>query len=201
MGGLITLPIRVTARAASLALRGTEATVREAFKIVDGLTSRGPSAARTPEPDAPTPEPEAPTRQPRKRADPRRATAAPPAGDAQSTAAAGEVGATPVREQPAADPYAPTSPEPAHVSEEPELVEEFAEPGAADGAGAEVTIEEPWEGYSQMHADEVIDRLGAASAGELAAIELYERAHRDRDGVLEAAERQLRLAARPGGSG
>jgi hypothetical protein len=76
------------------------------------------------------------------------------------------------------------------VDDEPELVEESAEPGAEDGAGPEIEIEEPWEGYSGMKADEVIARIEDATAAELAILELYERAHRDRTSVLTAAERR-----------
>jgi len=82
-----------------------------------------------------------------------------------------------------------------HVSEEPELVLESAEPGAEDGAGASVTVLEPWEGYRHMAARQVIDRLAAATTEELAAIQLYEGAHRNRRTVLEAVQRQLRSAA------
>jgi hypothetical protein len=89
---------------------------------------------------------------------------------------------------------APVEPEPTHVSEEPELVEEFAEPGAEDGAGAEVTVSEPWTGYRRMTAHEVVDRLSGATPAELAAVHLYERAHRGRETVLTAVERQLQQA-------
>ncbi len=78
-----------------------------------------------------------------------------------------------------------------HVSEEATLVESFAEPGAEDGAGAEVTIEEPWEGYSRMNAKDVIARADEASDVELAAAELYEQANRRRETVLDALARGL----------
>jgi hypothetical protein len=87
-----------------------------------------------------------------------------------------------------------------HVSEEAVLVAESADPGAADGAGSDLRVAEPWPGYDRMKADEVIDRVGAASAEELAVIELYERQERDRRTVVAAVERRLRelapLAAR-----
>ncbi len=86
------------------------------------------------------------------------------------------------------------APEPVHVSEEPELVREEAEPGAEDGAGATVRVQPPWEGYQHMGAREVIARLGDASAAELAAVELYERSNRSRQTVLEAVERRLKAA-------
>ncbi|MFZ0043151.1 MAG: hypothetical protein WAK93_17720, partial [Solirubrobacteraceae bacterium] len=82
--------------------------------------------------------------------------------------------------------------EPAHVSEEPVLVEEVAEPGAEDGAGAQITVEEPWEGYRLMNAGAIIDRLSGADPAELGAVELYELAHRKRQTVIEAAQREFK---------
>jgi hypothetical protein len=91
----------------------------------------------------------------------------------------------------------PTPPEPVHVSEEPELVEEFAEPGAEEGAGAQLRILEPWEGYSEMKAADVIERLASASREELAAVELYELAGRKRKSVVAAAQQALKQASPP----
>jgi hypothetical protein len=73
-------------------------------------------------------------------------------------------------------------------------VESFADPGAEEGVGATVAVDEPWAGYAHMTANDVIARLPDASPEELAAIELYEHAHRDRKTVLAAAERELRRA-------
>ncbi len=98
----------------------------------------------------------------------------------------------------AAEVPAEVSEEPVHVSAEPELVQEFAEPGAEDGAGAEITVDEPWTGYDQMKADEVVSRLADASEAELAAVQLYERAHRERDMVLSAVESRFKLVSRGG---
>jgi hypothetical protein len=86
---------------------------------------------------------------------------------------------------------------PAHVSEQPELVASYAEPGAEDGPGASVHVVEPWKGYGHMTADDVVARLAAASREELVAVELYERLHRGRRTVLTAAGRQLRRASAP----
>jgi hypothetical protein len=77
--------------------------------------------------------------------------------------------------------------EPVHVSEEPVVVAEVADPGAEDGAGAQVTVAEPWEGYRQMKASDVIDRLAAATPEEIAVVQLYESMNRRRKTVLEAA--------------
>ena len=79
---------------------------------------------------------------------------------------------------------------PGHVSEEPELVEEFAEPGAELGAGAELHVQEPWSGYKEMNARQVIARLAEASRAELAAVQLYESRHRSRRTILTAVERE-----------
>ena len=78
------------------------------------------------------------------------------------------------------------------MSAEPTLVEESAEPGAEDGAGAQVRVSEPWDGYRQMKAEEVIARMTEATPEELAAVQLYETVNRNRETVITAAERQLR---------
>jgi hypothetical protein len=87
--------------------------------------------------------------------------------------------------------------EPVHVSEEPELVREEAEPGAEDGAGAQLTVIEPWNGYARMNARDVIARARQASPAELATVRLYEARHRSRQTVLAAVDRQLKLATGP----
>ncbi|MFZ0090424.1 MAG: hypothetical protein WAL63_13005 [Solirubrobacteraceae bacterium] len=91
----------------------------------------------------------------------------------------------------------PLATEAAHVSETPELVEEFADPGAQDGAGAEVRIAEPWEDYRSMNAADIVERIAAASREELAAIELYELSGRKRRSVLDAAAAALKRASPP----
>ncbi len=60
-----------------------------------------------------------------------------------------------------------------------------------DPAGAEVRSAEPWAGYRALRAADVINRLGAASPEELAAIEPYELSNRKRKTVIAAAQRQL----------
>src|SRR3954454_21014471 len=95
-------------------------------------------------------------------------------------------------------PQPPPAPAPAHVDEGATVVAEFAEDGAEDGAGAEIELAEPWDGYERLHADEIVDRLGGAGSEELAAVLLYERSTRDRASVVEAAEEQLRLRNAPG---
>ena len=77
------------------------------------------------------------------------------------------------------------------MDEQPELVAETADPGAEDGAGAQLTIDEPWPGYGKLNADDIIARLPAASDAELAVMELFEATHKRRRTVLSALQRQL----------
>jgi hypothetical protein len=123
-----------------------------------------------------------------------------PAPFAQGAAPAESPPAPPVARPPA--PRGP-SPTPAleplltvdHVDEEPVLVAEFAEPGAEDGAGAHVRVEEPWKGYAELTAAEVIDRLVTQSDSALALVVLYEQSHRGRRTVIAAARSELRRRA------
>jgi hypothetical protein len=87
---------------------------------------------------------------------------------------------------------------PSHGSEEPTLVEEFAEPGAENGAGAEVHVAEPWAGYQLMKTEDVIDRITGAPVADLAAVELYELSGRRRQTVLDAVQRERSRSERSG---
>jgi hypothetical protein len=86
----------------------------------------------------------------------------------------------------------PLDPAAGHVEAEAELVAESADPGAVDGAGAELTVDEPWPGHNELTAADVVARLPAVSAAELAVTELYETTHRQRPTVLVALEEHLR---------
>lgn len=94
------------------------------------------------------------------------------------------------------EPAAPGEPErvdeaAVHVDEEPVLVADVAEQGAEEGAGAEVHVEEPWEGYDAMTAGEIRSRLADAEPEVAAAVKLYETTRKERTSVLEAADRRL----------
>jgi hypothetical protein len=91
-----------------------------------------------------------------------------------------------------APPVVPDELIPDHVDEEVVLVAETAEDGAEDGAGAELHVEAPWDGYDELTAADIRDRLAAASPAEAAAVELYETTHKNRSSVLDAAGRALR---------
>jgi len=92
---------------------------------------------------------------------------------------------------PDAPPSVPDELIPDHVDEEPVLVAEVAEEGAEQGAGPELTVEAPWDGYDGMTAADISDRLTAATAVEAAAVELYESTHKNRRTVMDAAARAL----------
>ena len=53
---------------------------------------------------------------------------------------------------------------------------------------------EPWSGYDSQTVDEIRTALGKADEGTTRAAREYERAHKQRAGVLEAAERELASA-------
>jgi hypothetical protein len=208
-GGIITLPLRVSlgsARvllrtagcAAKLGGRGAAAAVQTAARVSDTVTWGRPAPSFEPVSDfeagTAASEPSAAVVSDLREApehsvngdlsEPPR-TQAPPAPD---------VAPPPVPDiPPPPEPEPPEPPEPAHVSEEPELVQEVAEPGAEDGAGAAITVDEPWPGYERMTAKQVIERLTDATPAELAAVQLYEGLNRDRQTVRAAAERNLKL--------
>lgn len=89
--------------------------------------------------------------------------------------------------QPALEPEPP-----AHIDTEPELVAEFSEPGAEEGAGAELHVAEPWAGYRRMRVSDIRDRIVAAGPEELAVTQLYEATHRKRRSVLDAVEKRTK---------
>jgi hypothetical protein len=80
----------------------------------------------------------------------------------------------------------------APAQEEDALVAELADEGAAEGAGAELHVDEPWEGYASMRVTDIAGRLRGASSETLAAVRLYEQLHKGRRGVLTAVERELK---------
>jgi ferritin-like metal-binding protein YciE len=53
---------------------------------------------------------------------------------------------------------------------------------------------EPWNGYDEQNVDEIRTRLGKADDATAKAVRDYERAHKDRAGVVEAARRELTSA-------
>jgi len=101
--------------------------------------------------------------------------------------------AEPVPTPAAAEP-APVQAVADHVDREAVVVAESADPGAADGAGAQIRIAEPWKGYGKLTAKEINDRLATESPASLAVARLYEAAHRNRVTVLKEIDRRLAAA-------
>jgi hypothetical protein len=120
---------------------------------------------------------------------------APAAGPAPSPAPAATDAPVPTPAA-AAEPVAPDADAPAedHVSREAVLVAESADEGAADGAGAQIRIAEPWDGYGKLTAKEVNDRLVGAGPESLAVARLYETANRNRVTVLREIDRRMAAA-------
>jgi hypothetical protein len=54
-----------------------------------------------------------------------------------------------------------------------------------------VEVEQPWPGYTKMRASDIVERLVAEPEAVLSVVLLYERVHRARRTVLDAAEREL----------
>ena len=92
------------------------------------------------------------------------------------------------------EPPLPPVAAPAPPGPEERLVGEFADPGAQDGAGPEIHVAEPWEGYDRETAEQILDALDRAEPAVLAAVELYEASHRHRVAVLDGARERLRAA-------
>jgi hypothetical protein len=185
-GKLITLPLRASVQSARVLTRVAGGTTECALAVVGrtiGAVAPSPPTPRTTAPEMPA----APSERsrPSETRVPRRNRNAPAVR-----------AVSPLRPP---EPEAETETvfeerEPTHVSEEPELVREVAEPGAEDGAGATITVAEPWNGYARMSAKDVIARARTGNPAELAAVRLYESRHRSRQTVLAAVDRQLKLA-------
>jgi hypothetical protein len=94
--------------------------------------------------------------------------------------------------EPAAPGPSASAAEPDHLDERPVVAAEVAEAGAEEGAGAQVDVDQPWEGYGGMTAVEIRARLGDADPEAAAVVKLYEAAHKGRSSVIEAADRRMR---------
>lgn len=175
---LIGLPFRIGVGGVRLAVRGLADISEVGYELISTLTRlRGRSGGSTAQRPYDGP-----------------ATGAPP------ESRRGPTGTTRGPERPLGRPTprprrAPSPPpsisRPTPSPEPPAVVHESADPGAADGAGAQVRVAEPWEDYDRLGAKDVIERLSSATAAELAAVQLYEAGKRRRKTVLATAERQL----------
>jgi hypothetical protein len=195
---LITLPLRISLRTVRAALRTTRDAADAGLgllELVGELVERGASG-RAPTARPAPPAPERPDGEPVPAASNGRGPARPvvPVEPAEAVEAVGPV--EPVRPVDSVEPVRPVDPvdpaEPVHVDAEAEIVEEVADPGAEDGAGAQVHVAPPLHGYDALRAADVVARLRGADIAQLGAIELYEQTHRRRRTVLEAVARELK---------
>jgi len=175
LGRVAEISLTVARRAGSLAL----STVRQVADMALERRSKGRADSWQP----PPPVSGAPTStQPRQ---------APPAAPAPAQTAP----PAPAEPAPAPASAAPAPPDVAdHVDREAVVVAESADPGAADGAGAQIRIGEPWKGYGNLTAKEVNDRLATSSPEALAVARLYEAANRNRVTVIREIDRRLQAA-------
>ncbi len=63
---------------------------------------------------------------------------------------------------------------------------------AGAGAGPELEIAEPWQGYDGMPVREITEQLSAAPLEAAAAVRLYEATNLSRSEIVDAAEARLR---------
>lgn len=200
---MITLPVRVSLRGAEFGLRVGQTVAERAIGLLGTVlmpTARRPRAgheyhsasARARENGSSPPEAPGRSRTGSAGGDPRSGASSPERAVAAQEAVAAERPAPAASEPPEPVPPAPGPQQPSHVDEAATVIDEVAEPGAEDGAGAEIRIAEPWEGYAQLKAADVVAGLADRDPAELAAVELYELAHRKRRTVVAAAQRELR---------
>ncbi len=175
--GLLRRPLWLVAAIGEGALEAALAVVRETRSALEVVRPEGSA----PEPTGTSVDFERPV--PRRR--PRARPASRPARPAPS--------------EPTRAPPAPPVPDRVKtLDDEPVPVAEFAERGAEDGAGAEIHVDAPWEGYDAMTVDALKTRLADADRESLAAVVLYEGFGRGRRSVIDAAEKRLTRLSVPG---
>lgn len=168
-----TAPVRLGLTAGEIALEVALGVVRGTRRVLDGehRDDEAGLAQRSWAPPPPPPRP-APT-----------SVAEPAAPPPPVPPAAAEGDAIPV---------VPPPPGAKTVDDDPVPVGEFAEEGAEDGAGAEVHIDPPWDGYDDQTAAQIAERLADADREVAAAVSLYEGMRRGRRSVTKAADKRLR---------
>lgn len=88
-----------------------------------------------------------------------------------------------------ADPPPPPTPlrpigDAGHIETESTVVESFGDP---DEVGGTITVDEPWPGYDRDPASAIVTRLGGADPATKGVVALYERSHKNRKTVIQAA--------------
>lgn len=179
MTSLVRLPLTITRSAVGLGF--------DAVRLVSRLVTGGGEDATTTVRDATAAA--APPKPTTGTGTPRRAPSATNGNGTATTAAPKVEDVSPLDTSEPAPPPAgaaplPTEPEPAHVDTEAEEVASF---GPADDVGATIQVDEPWDGYDEAPARDVVARLRDADLATKAAVLLYEQQGKGRQTVLEAA--------------
>lgn len=210
---VVTLPLRIGWQAGRMVVEPIAGAAGRAIEVAEGLIGRdghghegardepGPAAAAEAAAPAATTDPDMPAATPAAAtppadptpvddgvaftpADPTDISSPPPlVADAPEVSTVEAAGSGPVPET--------EVDEPTHVSEEPVLVAESADVEIADGIHTDLHVQEPWDGYRQATAGEIIEELERCNPAQLAVVRLYESTHRARKTVLEAADREL----------
>jgi hypothetical protein len=189
---LAELSLGAARHALSIARRIAEPILgRRSREVLSGWDRRWEPRSSRPVAEPPPP-PSAPRRPPA--TPPATATPPPTPPPAAKAPSAPPPAAAP---RPAPQPVAPAPPpEPTHVDRDAVLVAESADAAAADGAGPQIQVDEPWNGYGKLTAKDVTAQLATADAATLAIVRLYESTHRKRRTVLAAVDRRLAAANR-----
>jgi hypothetical protein len=167
---LIALPLRLAEAGARIGFGLAESALRRGADLLDALASDDDALGGPTVEERPTPMGDRVARPP-------------------SDGAAPAVSVAP--DAPPITPPSPAPPIEEPVSEEPVLAGSTADPGAEDGASAELEVEPPWPGYRRMKVSEIADRIASADAATLAVLALYERQNADRKGVRSAVDQRL----------
>lgn len=193
MTSLLKLPLKAVGLAADAAVTS----VRLAGAVAEHVTGRRRSGTQSPGPPAYR-APDTPPRPAAHRPAPAGSTApgpsvapmAPP-DEASEGAVTPAAGAGPVIVEPSAvngpqivarDPVGPSGADAARMRQDRREADR-----TEDSPGPQIRIDEPWPGYGQMTAPDIVDRLTGSDVAQRAVVALYERAHRARKTVLEAA--------------
>jgi hypothetical protein len=98
----------------------------------------------------------------------------------------GPAPAEPVPAAPTPPPPPPPTPEPPrHVDRDAEVV---ASVGPAEDVHATIQVDEPWDGYDEMAATAIVERLRDADAATKGVVRLYEQGRKGRATVIRATD-------------
>lgn len=98
----------------------------------------------------------------------------------------------PQRSAPIPEPHRPPPAAPVRGNGAPPGPVEVVPDHAEHGVGPELHVDPPWDGYDEMTAPEIRDRLVVGDPVLAAAVDLYETTHKSRRTVIDAAERALK---------